>query len=238
MIKYLKKLLRPLKYIFPLGYSQLSYGQEGEDLILQRAFLGKRKGFYIDIGAHHPYRFSNTYIFYKSGWRGINIDPLPGGMKLFHKKRPNDVNLEIGISEVESTLNYNIFDEPTLNGFSEDQTLDYQNNTNYKLIGVIPVKVYPLSVILDKYCSNGQVIDFMTIDVEGFDLNVLKSNNWSKYRPKIVLVESHKTNIENLEDCPIYMFMKSQNYSLYGKSVLTYFYIDKRYGNTSFIDNI
>ena len=76
---------------------QASYSQEGEDRILQRLFENQTPGFYVDIGAHHPRRFSNTYIFYKQGWRGINVDATPGSMFLFRVFRKRDINLEIAV---------------------------------------------------------------------------------------------------------------------------------------------
>ena len=67
-----RKLVRGIQY---------SFSQEGEDLVLARIFEGKKNGFYVDIGAHHPTRFSNTHYFYRRGWSGINIDAMPGSMK-------------------------------------------------------------------------------------------------------------------------------------------------------------
>jgi hypothetical protein len=77
-----------------------------------------KKGFYVDVGAHHPLRFSNTYLFYKKGWRGINIDATPGSMKLFNKIRPEDTNIESPVSNTHRKMSYYIFDEPALNSFS------------------------------------------------------------------------------------------------------------------------
>jgi hypothetical protein len=70
------------------GYAIKSYSQEGEDMILQRIFENQPCGFYVDVGAHHPKRFSNTYFFYKKGWRGINIEAMVGSRQLFNKMRP------------------------------------------------------------------------------------------------------------------------------------------------------
>ncbi|HIB94217.1 MAG TPA: SAM-dependent methyltransferase, partial [Candidatus Lambdaproteobacteria bacterium] len=95
------------------------FSQEGEDVILRRIFEDQKNGFYIDIGAHHPKRFSNTYYFYDRGWEGINIDATPGSMKIFQKFRPRDINLEIAISEKEQQLTYFMFNEPALNSFSK-----------------------------------------------------------------------------------------------------------------------
>jgi hypothetical protein len=75
------------------------YGHSGEDLVLDRLLNGKRMGFYIDVGAHHPTRFSNTYLFYKKGWSGINIDANPKSMELFNRRRSRDINIEVGIAK-------------------------------------------------------------------------------------------------------------------------------------------
>ena len=121
-----------------------SWGQEGEDLILLRLFP-QDSGFYIDIGAHHPKRFSNTYLFYRKGWTGINIDAKPRSMKLFQKVRPRDINLEIPIAQEHKKLTYFEFEEPALNTFSKSLSLERK----VKPIREIQLNCYPLSEILD-----------------------------------------------------------------------------------------
>jgi len=88
----LSNKLKKLKRKYLDNYSIKIYSQDGEDIILKEFFSGKEKGFYVDIGAHHPLRLSNTYLFYKKGWSGINIDAMPGSMKIFNKKRRRDIN--------------------------------------------------------------------------------------------------------------------------------------------------
>lgn len=204
-----------------------SYSQEGEDIVLKRIFENKI-GFYIDVGAHHPKRFSNTHLFYKKGWKGINIDALPGSMKLFNKMRPRDINLEIGVAEAEDVLNYYVFNEPALNTFSEELSngiIDKFKN-QYFIKKVIKVKVKRLDKILDSYLQNNE-IDFLNIDVEGLDYDVLKSNNWSKYRPKCVLVEILDSSLHDLNNHPIVKFMKQKEYYIYAKQVNTIFFMNK-----------
>ena len=94
-----------------------SYSQEGEDILLKRIFNNKKNGFYVDVGAHHPKRFSNTNIFYQMGWRGINIDPMPSSMDLFKRYRPRDINLEFGVAKKKGIMKYYIFNDPALNSF-------------------------------------------------------------------------------------------------------------------------
>ena len=81
-------------------YRRTSYSQEGEDLILDRLLRRKPRGYYVDVGAFHPKKFSNTHLFYRRGWSGINIDATPGSMDEFRRVRPRDTNLEIAISDV------------------------------------------------------------------------------------------------------------------------------------------
>jgi hypothetical protein len=94
-----------------------SWSQEGEDMALRRVFEKEKIGFYVDVGAHHPKRFSNTYFFYRMGWNGINIDAMPGSMKEFDKYRGRDINLELGVAKQEGILNSYVFNEPALNTF-------------------------------------------------------------------------------------------------------------------------
>ena len=108
--------------------------KEGEDIILSEFFPNKTDGFYVDVGAHHPMRFSNTHMFYKKGWRGINIDAMPGSMKAFERKRPRDINLEIGVSGKEGEMTFYMFDDPALNGFSMEISKDRDKNSNFEIL--------------------------------------------------------------------------------------------------------
>src|SRR5687768_10814903 len=117
--KYLPRAVRDkLRESFGrYAHAHTSYAQEGEDLILLRLFDGDLPGVYVDVGAHHPFRFSNTCLLFERGWRGINIDARPGSMAAFRRARPRDINLEIGISERPAELEFFLFEEPALNTF-------------------------------------------------------------------------------------------------------------------------
>jgi len=199
-----------------------SWAQEGEDGILGRFFGDQQTGFYIDVGAHHPKRFSNTFAFYKRGWRGINIDAMPGLMKTFDKVRRRDINIEIGVGLESCVLDYYLFNEPALNSFSKEISDErHLSASDYRITGIIPVKIRPLSLILDEHLPKGQVIDFMTIDVEGFDYDVLQSNDWKKYRPKIILVEILGSSMHEIQDSSIGRLMTAAGYVLYAKCINT-----------------
>jgi FkbM family methyltransferase len=217
-----KKLVTTL---FPrLSYGVRAYSSEGEDLILRRIFDKKQRGVYIDVGAHHPFRVSNTYLLYKQNWTGINIDPMPGSQALFNKHRPKDTNLEIGVSVAKQQLTYFIFNEPALNTFSPEKVKEYTQIDQYWVIAEKKIETWPLAEILDKYLAKDVNIDFLTIDAEGLDLEVLRSNNWDKYRPTYVLAESSPFEVFQTDRSELCQFMQQIGYSMFAKTYYTYFF--------------
>lgn len=204
---------------------QLSFSQEGEDGVLQRLFERKSVGFYVDVGSHHPQRFSNTYRFYLRGWNGINIDPLPGNKSLFDALRSRDINLELGVSDSSGQLVYHSFQEPALNTF--DPTIAATRTS--PLLAKQHVRVCRLDDILDEYLPSGKVIDFLSVDVEGLDLQILRSNDWTRYRPAYVLAEAlAMRDVYQVLESELHVFMQSQGYSLFAKCVNTLFFVDSR----------
>lgn len=206
-------------------YATKSYSQEGEDMILSKIFEFETIGFYIDIGAHHPMRFSNTYHFYKKGWSGINIDANPGIMQLFNKVRPRDINVEAGVSPEKSKLTYFMFNETALNTFDSNLANERVNNI-YKIIDKREVDCLPLSDLLDIYLPVRQNITFMSIDIEGYDLPALKSNNWDKYRPLFLTVESYDSFVVDVIESEIYKYLLSLGYKLFSKSYYSLIFKD------------
>ena len=218
-------VIKSLRLVCPsFLLSQKSFSQDGEDIVLA-AFIHTHpnyKGFYVDIGAHHPYRFSNTAIFYHKGWTGINIEPTPSLLKAFKRYRKRDVNLNVGISDVNSELTFYEFNEPAFNSFDRDLSLS-RVNSQYRIISEKKIPVSTLEKILDENLPKNQKIDFFTIDVEGFDLNVLKSNNWEKYSADYILVEN-KIDIEDFSRDDIYILLSGKGYKLIGKTYRTFIY--------------
>jgi FkbM family methyltransferase len=201
-----------------------AYSSEGEDLILKRIFDGKTNGVYIDVGAHHPFRVSNTYLFYKKNWTGINIDPMPGSQAMFNKYRPLDINLEMGVSATKQHLTYYIFNEPALSTFSTDKVEEYTQDPQYHIIKEKKIETWPLADILDRYLPAGTNIDFLTIDAEGLDMEVLRSNNWQKYRPTYILVESTPFLLANMHNTEMGQYMQDAGYAIFAKTYYTYIF--------------
>ncbi|MEA5503467.1 FkbM family methyltransferase [Halotia wernerae UHCC 0503] len=204
------------------SFHKISFSQDGEDVVITELFNNKSEGFYVDVGAHHPQRFSNTYYFYLQGWKGINIDAMPGSMNIFNFLRPNDINLEIPISDKSEILNYYEFDEPALNSFSLPLSQQRISKTNYKIVTETQLQTQTLAEVLDKHLPPKQTIDFLSIDVEGLDYQVLNSNNWDKYKPNVVLVEDLELiSLENINTSKVYLFLEKKGYILVAKTIRT-----------------
>lgn len=167
---------------------RLVAGQCGEDLILEALLPYKKNGFYVDVGANHPIKFNNTHLFYKKGWSGINIEPNNSRMWIFNLLRKRDINLNVGIGKETSEIDFYVFKESTLSTFEKSASEEYQK-MGHALKKVIKIQILPLKEILQKYASQKE-IDILSIDTEGFDMEVLESNDWNKFRPRFLIIET------------------------------------------------
>jgi FkbM family methyltransferase len=226
---WLKTFILGLKNNYLDGYSLKSYSQEGEDMILRRLFENQVVGFYVDVGAHHPKRFSNTYFFYKKGWRGINIDAMPNSMNLFNRIRARDINIEKPVSDKKQVLTYYAFNEPALNGFSKELSEERNGKGNYFIEFTKDMETATLEEILDSSLPENQQVDFLSIDVEGLDLVVLKSNNFDKYKPKVILIEVFGGSLNDIESNEITKFLRNLEYLVYAKTVNTVIFVQQEF---------
>lgn len=168
-----------------------SYSQCGEDLIIDYVFTlrGIHQPSYIDIGANHPYHLSNTALFYAKGCKGINIEANPFLITEFEKQRKKDVNINIGIGPEGGEGSFYIIDDHTLSTFSEKEANNVAALGRHKIKEIRKISLTTIESILTKYC-NGLFPDFLSIDVEGLDLEVLQSIDFDKHAPKIICVEA------------------------------------------------
>jgi FkbM family methyltransferase len=185
-----------------------SYSQFGEDLVIDRLLGRPQTGTFVDIGANDPKFLSNTKRFYDRGWRGVNIEPHIGSFRKFVEVRPLDTNLNIGIGPVEGVLDFYHFDPDQNSTFSAKEAERYKS-LGEKLVEVHQVKVEPLAAVLARV---DRPVDFMSVDAEGIDLEVLQSNDWSRFRPRLVCVESGDFETR-VEDMNIHNFMRSVGYA-------------------------
>lgn len=184
-----------IKNILHLFYRRYSFSQEGEDIILNQIFNDKKSGIYIDIGAHHPIRFSNTYLFYLKGWWGVNIEADKSKLKYFNIFRKRDINIQALVSTKDHIENYYRFNESALNGILSKKRLKDLLSIGIEPFEKLEIKSLDINKILSKYF--GQNIDFISIDIEGKDHEILSHLDLENLSPKVILIERTKEPIEN-----------------------------------------
>jgi len=229
LVKWIRHGVESLSCLWKRNY----YSQFGEDAVLQnifremawgQAFKNKSskmrtyRGFYVDIGAFAPIQHSNTYWFYQRGWRGINIDATPGSMQIFRWIRRRDINLETAISSQEGEMIHYCWGIPHVMNTISKENADQITLKSGQIPQQLTIKSRTLEHVLDEYLPIGQTIDFLTLDVENHNLEVLKSNNWGKYKPRIVLVEADNdsSTFEAILNSEMTAFMKNNKYCIIG----------------------
>tara|TARA_B100000579_G_scaffold353439_1_gene308161 strand:+ start:698 stop:1426 length:729 start_codon:yes stop_codon:yes gene_type:complete len=200
--------IRNLKYLLKDSYSQF-----GEDAYLKKYFK-KRNGFYVDIGCHHPFRYNNTFILYKRGWTGLNIDLSQISIDLFNLLRPKDINICTAISNKTGKIKFYI---PNKNPLSPEITTDQNFTKKFKKLhgnsyDAYTTKSTTWKAIEKKYKNKIKKIDLLKIDIEGSDLKVLKSINLFKLKPTLIMTEA--PSFEKLLKRKIISFLKTKNYSI------------------------
>jgi len=164
---------------------QLTWSQDGEDLLFSELF--PPTGTYVDVGAHHPDRFSVTKLLYDRGWRGINIDSSPNFMELFMKRRPGDINIDTLVGKPRNEYFYE-FSEPALNTLNSARA-EQLVRLGWKQVRQRSVTVQDLNFLMEKHLPLGAHIDLLSIDVEGEELSLLSTLNWNNWSIQRCLVE-------------------------------------------------
>lgn len=212
-------------------HGRVSFSQEGEDMVLRRIFADRRRGLYVDIGAHHPMRFSNTYHFYRRGWSGVNIDASPGSMGRFRLLRRRDTNLELAIGSERGARTFHMYSEPAFNGFAgaSPETIVPES---VQLLRAVDVEVHPLRDVLCEHVPPESTIDFMSIDVEGHELSVLQTGDWSRHRPRVLVVEILHFRPQDLTGSEIVRFLEEHDYLPFAMGVHSVFFADREFAAT------
>ena len=196
------------------------YADNGEDVIIQGLFNHRKDGFYIDVGCYHPIRASLTHLLYKKGWKGVNIDISEDTINLFKIARPNDKNINIGIT-----------DKVGEDFYYQSSHINQANSFKYyDDIKKVKIKTTTLdNIIKDLRIKK---IDFLNIDVEYTDFKVLQGLNLNSVRPTLIAIEDNDAfDVADLVNSDIYKYLINKEYFLYSKLNCTNLYLDKKYKN-------
>lgn len=203
---------------------RISFAQNGEDLIVGNLFqqLNIARPRYLDIGAHHPYLLSNTALFYGLGARGMNIEPDPHLHASFVRHRPGDINLNIGVAAAAGTLTFYQMQERSLSTFSADTARRLAQDGHTLIEREIPVPVRPISQIL---ADHGFRPDFLTIDAEGMDLEILRGYNFVRDRPAVICAETIGFS-SHAKDLELPAFLLSRGYRVHADTRINTIFVD------------
>ncbi|MEO6734100.1 MAG: FkbM family methyltransferase [Ferruginibacter sp.] len=206
------------------------FSQTGEDIIIQ-FLIEKQRGFYVDVGCNHPISFSNTFELYKSGWVGLNIDANPELIKKF-KIRPRDISVCAAVSDEVKEMVFYEFEQSEVSTLETTVLDNWKKNWNYKNSRKVITKT--LTQILEENSVQTE-IDFLSIDVEGHDLQVLKSLDFAKYKPRLILIEIHNFDVSNYQTNEIVHFLDVKGYDLVSFATMNGYF--KRRKNTDSLLN-
>ncbi len=201
----------------------MHFSQYGEDVILHKLFGPKfAEGFYIDIGAHHPFRQSNTAYLWLLGWNGVNVDASRKTIDLFKKVRPNDVNIWTAVvdeatanQQTEITLHSNF--DVDLGATCDPELAKHRGTTRTNI-----VPCTSLSAIINRCgAQNGGVIDFLNIDIEGFDEKAVQSMRSWQFLPRVICIEVYAHTIRDVLDTTSCQAIEAAGYNLVERVGLT-----------------
>jgi FkbM family methyltransferase len=195
----------------------LSCSQFGEDMIVRSLLADVKRGYYVDIGAHHPVFLSNSYHFYCRGWRGLCVDAIPGSMNAFRVLRPRDTLVEacLGATAGER-VEFHMFDQSPLNTTSAADAERAIAAGQGKRLQTITLTTTTLNALLDEHHKPNGPIDFLSIDIEGLDEVVLRGLDYERYRPRVIVFERHSESVDAIVADPLVQFLKDRGYRVAG----------------------
>lgn len=164
----------------------ISYSQNFEDIILWNVLSDLEKGFYIDVGAYHDEIDSVTKIFYENGWNGVNVEPIDTLYAEICKARPRDININLLASNNDQEQRFYENDSTGLSTTIESVKSTWENYDSINFTEKVKNSTTLNSIIKENNILN---IDFLKIDTEGSEMNVLKGIDLKTHRPKIIVIE-------------------------------------------------
>ena len=205
-----------------------AFAHWGEDQIVGWLFEGKAPGTYVDVGAYHPNVASNTRLLFDRGWSGINIDCNPTMIDFFRQLRPGDVNLNVAVGAEEKRVKYFFFHPwASSNTISAEFAKTIAEGQNIKVEREIEIPCVPLRKLLSEHLAAGRSVDFLNVDVEAVDLEVLESNDWERFRPLVVAVEEIDFSIGAADSSPTYRFLRARGYRAVSRAIFTNVFVDE-----------
>ena len=225
-MKFALNRLRPQVVLNVLrAMPTIGFSYYGEDKIVFQ-LKPSNKGFYADVGAYHPVEGSNTYKLYLKGWDGITIEPNPANANAFRKMRPRDRHVIAGIAPESGVREYHQFAAACMNTLDAGTAETAVRTDAAVPTGTLTVDVQPLSKVLDEMAPQRHV-DFLNVDCEGMDLEVLKTLDLPRQKPTVICIEDHEQfKLGHSSFSGIGSFLHHQGYSVIGQTLYSFVYVD------------
>jgi FkbM family methyltransferase len=210
-------------------WGQQQFSQFGEDVCLwawlETLVLLDNRGFYVDVGAHHPRKGSNTYLLRKVlGWTGINIEPDPKLFSAFLEECPDCINLQLAVGDKPRTDTLTIYNHPAANTVSNVLRARQSQDPRIEVVDEIAVEVRPLNEILKSYLPADRDFRLLTIDAEGSDYEIISSLDTDQYKPNLILIEDFDFNLSSPTDSKIFTFLRAIDYAPVSHCMVTTLY--------------
>ncbi|MDB5257537.1 MAG: hypothetical protein JWM14_2232 [Chitinophagaceae bacterium] len=207
--------------------ARISYAHTGEDRLIDSLLkpIITQKGFYVEVGCNEPIFISNTFSLYKRGWNGICIDANETLIKKYACLRPRDTAIAALVSDEKTTRDYFIYANNVLSS-TEQMNIDIKDEPGFEVVQTKKLQTESLTEILER-CKAPASFDLLSVDAEEHDLQVLQSLDFTKYSPKLIVVESENFDPSKPQEDLIYQLIMSKGYVFEG-SVLKNLYFLKQ----------
>lgn len=212
---------------------KVTYSQLGEDCVLFELLINRLKilkGYYVDLGCFHPRKYSNTFVLTLLGWKGLNVDASHFSIEQFNLERPNDTNIwsgVIGPNTDNQLVDYYKFNPPAASTLSKTQAEIWQNQFHWRLLEVCKVNAQGVNQLIHNHKPPGQSIDYLNIDIEGLDQEIILNLDFTRYKPRVISVEIHFTDITKISDNPVFKRLSTEGYKIFSIILMTYiFYLE------------
>lgn len=170
----------------------ISYAQNFEDVMLERLFNDQNNGLYVDVGAWDPHLYSVTKHFYLKGWRGVNVEPNVSRIRRFELDRPKDLNLNVAIANKNDNISFWTCQEDDALSTTAESTADELRRNGFSF-SETKISARRLDEIFHEY--NLTAVDFMKVDVEGAEAEVIRTAAFELYRPRVLIIEAIKPTL-------------------------------------------
>jgi FkbM family methyltransferase len=203
---------------------RLSYSQFGEDITAANLLRNVRFGFYVDIGAHHPLRHSNTALFHIKGWQGVNVEPMSQSLRAFRRFRPHAINVRAAIHrEADSVTLYKF------RGGLSNTTVEKRAEgmgASKDIVGEEVVPALSLNDVFERHVPEGVHVNYLTVDIEGYDTEAILAFDLDRYRPDVVCIEIHRPDMMALGKNVVVRYMSDRGYQLYAINVFSFTFVN------------